>query len=216
MEDLGSGALFDLSSFGLRREPLAADAIRAGVDVVCFSGDKLLGGPQAGILAGRRDVLARLRRNPLARTVRIDKLCLAGLEATLRLARDPDRARREIPILRMLSLPAEAVGARAEAVAASLRSAVPGLRCEIEDGASEVGGGALPLQAVPTRVLALRPETGSVGAVEARLRNGDPSVLVRLQGDRILLDLRTVNPGEESGLLAALTVALTADHGRAT
>jgi L-seryl-tRNA(Ser) seleniumtransferase len=216
MEDLGSGALLDLSSFGLRREPLAADAIRAGVDVVCFSGDKLLGGPQAGILVGRRDVLARLRRNPLARTVRIDKLCLAGLEATLRLARDPDRARREIPILRMLSLPAEAVGARAEAVAASLRSAVPGLRCEIEDGASEVGGGALPLQAVPTRVLALRPETGSVGAVEARLRNGDPSVLVRLQGDRILLDLRTVNPGEESGLLAALTVALTADHGRAT
>jgi L-seryl-tRNA(Ser) seleniumtransferase len=216
MEDLGSGALFDLSRFGLRREPLAADAIRAGVDVVCFSGDKLLGGPQAGILAGRRDILARLRRNPLARTVRIDKLCLAGLEATLRLARDPDAARREIPILRMLSLPSEAVGARAEAVAASLRSALPGVRCQIEDGVSEVGGGALPLQAVPTRVLALRPETGSVGAVEARLRNGDPSVLVRVQGDRILLDLRTVNPGEESGLLAALTVALTADYGRAT
>jgi L-seryl-tRNA(Ser) seleniumtransferase len=214
MEDLGSGALLDLSRFGLRREPLAADSIRAGVDVVCFSGDKLLGGPQAGILVGRRDILARLRRNPLARTVRIDKLCLAGLEATLRLARDPDGARREIPILRMLGLPAEAVGTRAEAVAASLRSAVPGVRCAIEDGASEVGGGALPLQALPTRVLALRPYAGSVSAVEARLRNGNPPVLVRVQEDRILLDLRTVDPVEDAGLLAALTAALAADHRR--
>jgi L-seryl-tRNA(Ser) seleniumtransferase len=213
MEDLGSGALLDLSSLGLRREPLAADAIRAGVDVVCFSGDKLLGGPQAGILVGRREILARLRRNPLARTVRIDKLCLAALEATLRLARDPDRARREIPILRMLSLPVEAVGARAEALAASLRSAAPGIGCEVEDGVSEVGGGALPLQVIPTRVLALRPERDSVRAVETRLRSGDPPVLVRVQEDRILLDLRTVAPGEEPGLLAALTVALTADQG---
>jgi L-seryl-tRNA(Ser) seleniumtransferase len=213
MEDLGSGALLDLSSFGLRREPLAADAIRAGVDVVCFSGDKLLGGPQAGILVGRREILARLRRNPLARTVRIDKLCLAGLEATLRLARDPDRAKRETPILRMLGLSAEAIGTRAEVMAASLRSAVPGIRCQVEDGMSEVGGGALPLQSVPTRVLAVQPERGNAGGAEARLRNGDPPVLVRVQEDRIVLDLRTVTPDEEPELLAALATALRADHG---
>ena len=216
MEDLGSGALIDLSTFGLRREPLAADAIRAGVDVVTFSGDKLLGGPQAGILVGRRDLLARFRRNPLARTVRIDKLCLAALEATLRLAREPDRARQEIPVLRMLSLPAAAVGARAEALAAGLRAVVPGVRCTVEDGTSEVGGGALPLQALPTRVLALGPGPVGAGTLEARLRTGDPPVLVRVQDDRVLIDLRTVAPAEESALRTALVAALTAEQAGET
>jgi L-seryl-tRNA(Ser) seleniumtransferase len=211
MEDLGSGALLDLSAIGLRREPLAADAIRAGVDVVTFSGDKLLGGPQAGILVGRRDLLARVRRNPLARTVRIDKLCLAGLEATLRLAREPERARQEIPVLRMLSLPAAAVGARAEVLAGALRGAVPGVRCGIADGTSEVGGGALPLQAIPTRLLRVEPGRAGAAALEARLRLGEPPVLVRVQDDRVLLDLRTVAPEEETPLLSALAAALAAD-----
>jgi L-seryl-tRNA(Ser) seleniumtransferase len=210
MEDLGSGALVDLSAFGLRREPLAADAIRAGVDVVTFSGDKLLGGPQAGILVGRRDLLARFRRNPLARTVRIDKLCLAALEATLRLAREPDRARQEIPVLRMLSLSAAAVGVRADALAASLRVAAPGIRCAVEGGTSEVGGGALPLQALPTRLVALGPGPVGAGVLEARLRTGDPPVLVRVQDDRVLVDLRTVAPDEDAALRAALVAALTA------
>jgi L-seryl-tRNA(Ser) seleniumtransferase len=212
MEDLGSGALIDLSVFGLRREPLAADAIRAGVDVVTFSGDKLLGGPQAGILVGRRELLARFRRNPLARTVRIDKLCLAALEATLRLAREPDRARQEIPVLRMLSLPAAAVGARAEILAAALRAVVPGVHCMVEDGSSEVGGGALPLQALPTRVLTLEPGRAGAGALEARLRTGQPPVLVRVQDERVLLDLRTVAPDEDAALLAGLTAGLTAEY----
>jgi L-seryl-tRNA(Ser) seleniumtransferase len=214
LEDLGSGALVDLSTYGLRREPLAADAIRAGVDVVTFSGDKLLGGPQAGILIGRGEILARLRRNPLARAVRIDKLCLAALEATLRLLREPERARHEIPILRMLSLSAEVIGARAEALAAALRAAVPDGDCRIEDGASEVGGGALPLQSVPTRVLVLRSKRASVSTLEARLRTGTPPVLVRVQDDRVRLDLRTVAPDEEPGLLAALTSALTGNQTR--
>jgi L-seryl-tRNA(Ser) seleniumtransferase len=212
MEDLGSGALVDLSALGLRREPLAADAIRAGVDVVTFSGDKLLGGPQAGILVGRRELLTRLRRNPLARTVRIDKLCLAALEATLRLAREPERARQEIPVLRMLSLPAAAVGARADALAASLRVAAPGVRCAVEDGNSEVGGGALPLQSLPTRVLALGPGPAGTSTLEARLRTGNPPVLVRVQDDRVLIDLRTVAPAEESALRTALVAALTAEQ----
>jgi L-seryl-tRNA(Ser) seleniumtransferase len=142
--------------------------------------------------------------------VRIDKLCLAALEATLRLAREADLACQEIPVLRMLSLPAAAVGARAEALAEALRAVAPGVRCAVEDGTSEVGGGALPLQALPTRVLALGPGRDGAGALEARLRTGEPPVLVRVQGERVLLDLRTVAPDEDAALLAALTAVLTA------
>jgi len=202
-----------LSLLGLRKEPLAADAIRAGVDLVTFSGDKLLGGPQGGMLVGRRDLLARARTNPLARTVRIDKLSLAALEATLRLYREPGRALREIPILRMLGLAAAAIGERAGVLAQALRPAAPGATITIEDETSEVGGGALPLQAIPTRVLALRPAHGSAAEVEARLRRGRPPVLVRIKGDRVLLDLRTVETGDEAALLQALRQALGARSG---
>lgn len=219
MDDLGSGALLDLSLLGLRREPLAAEAIRAGADLVTFSGDKLLGGPQAGILVGRRDLLARARKNPLARAVRIDKLSLAALSATLRLYREPERALREIPILRMLALPAAAIGERAERLARALRPTAPGVDITVEDETSEVGGGALPLQALPTRVLALRPAApkesgvlrtggGSAAELEARLRRGRPPVLVRVKGDRVLLDLRTVAAEQEAALLQALGEAL--------
>jgi L-seryl-tRNA(Ser) seleniumtransferase len=208
MEDLGSGALLDLGPLGLRREPLASDGIKAGVDLVTFSGDKLLGGPQAGILVGRREILARARRNPLARTVRIDKLCLAALGATLRLYREPERALREIPILRMLSLPASAVGQRAEALASSLRAKMPALILAVEDETSEVGGGALPLQRIPTRILAFRPTGESAGNLEARLRRARPPVLVRIKDDRVLLDLRTVDPADDPSLLRALSEAL--------
>jgi len=213
MDDLGSGALLDLSLLGLRKEPLAADAIRAGVDLVTFSGDKLLGGPQAGMLVGRRDLLARARKNPLARTVRIDKLSLAALEATLRLYREPERALREIPILRMLGMTAAAIGERAERVARALGSAAPDVAIAIEDETSEVGGGALPLQAIPTRVLALRPSRGSAAELEARLRRGHSPVLVRIRGDRVLVDLRTVETADEAALLQALREALGARAG---
>jgi len=213
MDDLGSGALFDLSLLGLRREPLAVDAIRAGVDLVTFSGDKLLGGPQAGMLVGRREILERARRNPLARTIRIDKLGLAALEATLRLYREPERAQREIPVLRMLGLTADAIGTRAEALAGALRSAAPDLILSIEDERSEVGGGALPLQALPTRVLALRAARESATDLEARLRRGSPPVLVRIKEDRILLDLRTIPDSEEPALLRALRAALSRRPG---
>jgi L-seryl-tRNA(Ser) seleniumtransferase len=214
MDDLGSGALLDLSLLGLRREPLAAESIRAGADLVTFSGDKLLGGPQAGILVGRRDLLARARRNPLARTVRIDKLSLAGLEATLRLYREPERARQEIPVLRMLSLSASMIGARAEALASALRSTLPGVAVAVEDETSEVGGGALPLQVIPTRVLALRPPRCSATDLEGRLRRASPPVLVRIKEDRILLDLRTVAESEEAALLHALREALRVEPAR--
>ncbi len=207
MEDLGSGALFDLSVLGLRREPMAGDAIRAGVDLVTFSGDKLLGGPQAGIVVGRRDLVTRLRRNPLARAVRIDKLCLAGLEATLRLLRQPEQARRQIPVLAMLGVPAAAIGARAEALARAVEALAPGASLTVEDGSSEVGGGALPLQTVPTRLLSLRG-VESASVLEERLRRGEPPVLVRIKEDRVLIDLRTVALSEESALCKALVDAL--------
>ena len=207
MEDLGSGALLDLSAFGCRREPLASDAVRAGVDLVTFSGDKLLGGPQAGIVVGRRGLIAQLRRNPLARAVRIDKLCLAGLEATLRLLREPERARREIPVLRMLSLSAAEIGARAGALAGRIREAAPGIACTVEDAASEVGGGALPLQVLPTRVVALRIPEGA-GGLESRLRLGSPPLLVRIKDDRVLLDLRTVASQDDGAILARVLEAV--------
>jgi L-seryl-tRNA(Ser) seleniumtransferase len=210
MDDLGSGALVDLTALGLPREPLVVDAVRAGVDVVTFSGDKLLGAPQAGILVGRRELLGRIRRNPLARAVRIDKLCLAGLEATLRLLREPDRARREIPILAMLGLSADLIGRRAEALARALHAAFPGIRVSVEDATSEVGGGALPLQTLPTRVLALSSAAEGAVALETRLRRGRPPILARIQDDRLLLDLRTVLPAEDDALCEALCAALQA------
>jgi L-seryl-tRNA(Ser) seleniumtransferase len=211
MEDLGSGALVEMQPVGPEREPLVGEVVRAGVDVVTFSGDKLLGGPQAGILVGRRDLLARIRRNPLARAVRIDKLCLAALEATLRLLREPERAREEVPVLAMLALPAEAIGRRAEALAAGLRSAGPGLRVSVEDGVSEVGGGALPLHSLPTRLVAVSPGAAGASAVEARLRRGQPPVLVRIQEDRLLLDLRTVPPAEDDRLRDAVLEAIAGE-----
>jgi L-seryl-tRNA(Ser) seleniumtransferase len=213
MADLGSGALLDLTALGLPREPVVAEAIRAGADLVSFSGDKLLGGPQAGVLVGRKALIARIRRNPLARTVRIDKLCLAGLEATLRLLREPERARTEIPVLRMLTLPAPEIGRRAELLAAALQAAAPGLRSAVEDGVSEVGGGALPLETLPTRLLVLEPAAGPAD-LERRLRRGRPAVLVRIKEDRVLLDLRTVEPAEDSLLARALLAALGAEAAR--
>jgi L-seryl-tRNA(Ser) seleniumtransferase len=165
------------------------------------------------MLVGRREILERARRNPLARAIRIDKLGLAALEATLRLYREPERAQREIPILRMLGLSAEAIGARAEALARALRSAAPDWLISIEDERSEVGGGALPLQALPTRVLALRGAGQSATDLEARLRRGSPPVLVRIKEDRILLDLRTIAESEEPALLRALRAALSRPPG---
>lgn len=212
MADLGSGALLDLAALALPREPMPAEAIRAGADLVSFSGDKLLGAPQAGVLVGRKELIGRIRRNPLARTVRIDKLCLAGLEATLRLLREPERAAAEIPVLRMLALPAGAIGERAEALAAALARAVPGVGLKVEDGESEVGGGALPLQALPTRLLVLTPP-GSAAGLEGRLRRRKPPVLVRIKEDRVLLDLRTVDPAEDGLLAQLLGEALGAEAG---
>jgi L-seryl-tRNA(Ser) seleniumtransferase len=217
-EDLGSGALLDFAALGLRGEPVAAESVRAGADLVSFSGDKLLGGPQAGVLVGRREVVQAIRRNPLARAVRIDKLCLAALEATLRLYRDPEAARRQVPVLRMLADPAEVVAARARrirdrvAAAAGAATAGSGLKLTVEPGTSEVGGGALPLEAIPTALLAVEHAGLSANAIETRLRAHAPPILVRIREDRVLLDCRTVQDEEVESVAVAL-LALDSGEG---
>ena len=194
-EDLGSGCVADLGAFGIQ-EPLVPESLAAGADLVSFSGDKLLGGPQAGILAGRADLVARLRRNPLFRALRVDKTIYQALESTLRrlLLERWD----EIPALAMIRQPAETVRARAQ----SLLAGIPGVRAEVIAGQSVIGGGATPEQSIPTWLMAV--ECASAGDAERRLRLGDPPVVARIENQRLLLDLRTVFPEEEPALAAAL------------
>jgi len=207
MVDLGSGALADLSPYGVTGEETVPAVLRQGPDLVTFSGDKLLGGPQAGLVVGRRALVEKLRKNPLARAVRIDKLSLAALEATLRLYLEGPAAVEAIPTLRSIALPAAAVRARAEAAAGAVRAAGGGdLSAEVIPGSSEVGGGASPTEALPTFLLALRSRSRGADALEAALRHHDPPVLARIKDGDVLLDLRTV-PVEE---LPAVTAALRA------
>src|SRR5579863_5031263 len=190
MEDLGSGALVDLRNFGLHDEASVLDSLRTGVDVVTYSGDKLLGGPQAGLLSGRQDLIARMRSNSLFRALRVDKLTYAALEATLLayVKHDYDA----IPTLRMVRITEAAIGERAESLAAKIGS--PRLRIEIVDAESLLGGGAAPSSTLPTRVLALACEGFSADELAARLRESDPPIIARVDEGRVLLDLRTVFP----------------------
>jgi L-seryl-tRNA(Ser) seleniumtransferase len=202
-EDAGSGALIDLRPLGLAGEPVIAESIAAGADVVTFSGDKLLGGAQAGCVAGRREVVEKLRKHPLYRALRADKLILAALEATLESYRR-GAARDEIPVLQMLSATAEELRARAETFLARL-PANGAVHCEIVAGHSAVGGGAAPLTQPATALLSLTHNNLSAGELEAALRAGDPPVVARVAEGRVLLDLRTVAPEEEDELRQILT-----------
>ncbi len=204
MEDLGSGALFDLRSVGIEGEPGVDDSLRAGVDVVTYSGDKLLGGPQAGIISGRADAIARIRANPLFRALRVDKLTYAALQITLLayLRQDHDA----IPALRMLRLGAAGIGVRANALARQLAGSKE-LRAEVIEGESITGGGAAPAATLPTRLLAVTCANLSAGELAARLRAATPPVIARVEEGRVLLDLRTVFPDEDTAVLRALTSA---------
>jgi L-seryl-tRNA(Ser) seleniumtransferase len=201
MEDLGSGALFDLRSIGISGEPGVLDSLRTGVDVVTYSGDKLLGGPQAGLISGKAELIARMRSNSLFRALRVDKLIYAALEATLLAYVQHDHD--AIPTLRMMRLTKEAIGERAEALAA--RIATPKLRIEIVDGESLLGGGAAPSSILPTRLLALACEGLSADELAARLRNSDPPIIARVDEGRVLLDLRTVFPEQEAAVATVLS-----------
>jgi L-seryl-tRNA(Ser) seleniumtransferase len=203
--DVGSGLVVDLDPWGLRGEPRVQDALAAGAHLVLFSGDKLLGGPQAGCLAGRRETVARCRRHPIARAVRTDKMTLAGLEATLSLYRDPAQAMLEIPVLHMLTLGASELARRAERLAALCPAE---LDPSLQPGESAVGGGSFPGAVLPTTLVAL--EAGALGAdgLALRLRVGEPSVITRVAGGRVLLDPRTLPEESLPAVAAALVEAL--------
>lgn len=200
-EDAGSGVLKDLSIYGITDEPIISESIAAGADVVSFSGDKLLGATQAGLIVGRRAIIDRLRRHSLYRALRGDKLCLAALEATL----DAHRrgATEEIPALRMLALTKDAIQERAKTFLAKLAEP-DALIATIVDGQSAVGGGSGPNVHPPTALIALKHEHLNAGEIEKKLRLFSPSVIARIADDQVLLDLRTVDDSEEPELLAAL------------
>jgi len=205
LEDLGSGCLVDLSPHGIAKEPTVQEALEAGVDLITFSGDKLLGGPQAGIVLGQRQYLDLMKKNPLNRALRIDKLTLAGLECTLRIYGNQAQAVERIPVLRMLTCPLDKLERRVKRLQRQLHRALATF-CQVKtkEEISQVGGGALPLQGLPTRVIALRPLTTSAARMEERLRKSGPPVIVRVQEGEILLDLRTVAESEEKELLDIL------------
>ncbi len=214
MEDLGSGSLIDFSRFGLRREPTVLDSVNAGIDVVTFSGDKLLGGPQAGIIVGRRDLLDRIKKNPLNRALRIDKFTLASLEATLRLYLDEDKALDGIPTLRMITAPYSELRRRAVRLKKKLQSAVGGaVELELADGYSQIGGGALPDQNLPTRLVTLKPLRGSVNRLEEQFRSAFIPVIGRIENERFCLDVRTM-ADEDFDLVVRALAAITAGAGK--
>jgi L-seryl-tRNA(Ser) seleniumtransferase len=209
IDDVGSGAMLDFNRFGFHGEPVVRESIQTGVDLVLFSGDKLLGGPQAGIIAGRAGLIEKIEKDPLMRAFRLDKMTLAALEATLRLYFDEERALREVPTLRMLSTTREQLRPRAEALAARLRE-LPGLATvRLLDDVAYVGGGSLPDQAMPTVVVALEPEGVTDEELARRLRLGTPAVMGRLSEGKLLLDLRTVFVEQEGELVEAIRQALT-------
>ncbi len=195
LDDLGSGVLLDTARYGLTHEPTISESLAAGADLVCFSGDKLLGGPQAGILLGRAELVSRLKKHPLARAVRADKLCLAGLSATL-LHYLKDEAESHIPIWRMIAAPPTELQTRAQAWATALGQG------EVLPSRSAVGGGSLPEETLPTFVLAL--DSPSPNRLLERLRQANPPLIARLEADRVLLDPRTVLPEQDSALLQVL------------
>jgi len=202
MEDLGSGCLIDLTQYGLEKEPTVQEVIRTGVDVVTFSGDKLLGGPQAGIILGKKSVLDLIKVNPLTRALRIDKLTLAALESTLLLYLDEKRAKEEIPTLRMLTLDQNRLKRRGRRLLKRLGGGIgKGIKLTLREDISQVGGGALPLQELPTIALAIKPLNFSVNDLEKDLRKGEPPIISRISKDELILDMRTVFD-EEIPLLA--------------
>jgi L-seryl-tRNA(Ser) seleniumtransferase len=197
MEDLGSGNLVDLAAYGLEQEPTVSQVVADGVDVVTFSGDKLLGGPQAGILVGKKRYLEVLKRHPLNRALRIDKMTLAALEATLRHYLDPTAAVRAIPALRMITAPVQEVNRRARRLLRQLTGVVSAdWVLNVQADVSEVGAGALPLTRIPTRVVSVRSARLSATAIEHNFRRQEPSVLGRIQQDTFLLDMRMVQDHE--------------------
>jgi L-seryl-tRNA(Ser) seleniumtransferase len=193
MEDLGSGALIDLGRYGLPKEPIVSESVSAGADLVTFSGDKILGGPQAGLMVGSRPWLGRIAQNPLHRAVRCDKLTIAALEATLRLYQQSSQLVSAIPTLRMFTRPLAEIAAMGARVAPQLQKALgEGCRASLEDSTSQIGSGALPTKEIPTKVIAIDSDRLDAERIAERFRRARPPILGRIKDGRFLLDLRTV------------------------
>ena len=204
IHDIGSGAMIDFARFGFAGEPVAPQSIKAGADLVLFSGDKLLGGPQCGIILGRQAPVEQIEKHPMARALRVGKLTLAALAATLRLYRDPERALRGIPLLELLGTSVENLKNRAERLAPQIAASGAAQSAEAVAGQTYLGGGSIPTQQLATWCVAVTPEGRSVDELAAALRSGKPPVIGRIEKDRLLLDLRSVMPRQDQSLVAAL------------
>ncbi|PYV40393.1 MAG: L-seryl-tRNA(Sec) selenium transferase [Acidobacteria bacterium] len=209
VEDLGSGCLVNLSPFGIADEPNPKASIDAGVAAICFSGDKLLGGPQSGVIAGKAEFVQKIRRNPLFRALRVDKLTLAALEATL-LSYLKDRQALEIPLIRMIHLSTESIEKRAKAIVEKLPAIDSQLVCHIIDGFSMIGGGSTPNYGLPTKLISLRSPRLSASKIEYQLRMSELPILTRVEKDSVLVDLRTVFPEDDARVEEALMKLLNA------
>jgi L-seryl-tRNA(Ser) seleniumtransferase len=208
LHDMGSGSLVDLEPFGLNAEPTVTASLSAGADLVTFSGDKLLGGPQAGVVVGRRSLIDAIRRHPLARAVRVDKLVLAAMEATLRSFTDSGSAVSDTPGLRMITLDKETIRQRSRNLLRRIRRECKAVDASLAEGVSKVGSGAFPIQELPTTLIQIGGFPHDPSVVARTLRTGDPSVFVRVTHDKVVIDLRTVFRQEERELVAAVAKAL--------
>lgn len=211
MEDIGSGSLIDLSKYGLTKEPTVMEALEAGMDVVMFSGDKMLGGPQGGILVGKKVWIDKMKKNQLTRALRVDKLTLSALEATLKFYLDEALAIKEIPTLRMLTMTKEMVNLEAEKLEAMINeneTLRQGLKVNLLDGYSEVGGGSMPIEKLATTLVSIKPNHISINTTAERLRKLPVPVIVRVEADQIMIDPRTVQAGEFEEIVAALVAVI--------
>lgn len=192
IEDLGSGLFIDLSKYGLSYEPMVVDSLKNGVDIVTFSGDKMLGGPQAGIIVGKKEYIDKMKKNQLTRALRVDKLTICALEATLRLYLDETEAINNIPTLRMLTYSIEELEIRAKNLYNKIMNIKVDANVNIEDGLSQVGGGSMPLETIKTKVIAIKPNNMNVSSLEKKLRLSDEHIIARVYDNKYILDLRTI------------------------
>jgi L-seryl-tRNA(Ser) seleniumtransferase len=215
IEDLGSGALADFSVLGVEKEPMPQDSIKHGVDVVTFSGDKLLGGPQAGIIVGDQEPVERMKQNPLSRALRIDKMTLAALEETLRQYREPESLLDDIPTMRMIALPADKIEHRANAVAKALSRHLAGvLDVSIVRSRAQIGGGSLPVVTLDSFALAISSEHLSADEIVRSLRQSEIPVIARIVEDKVMIDFRSVQPSEDELLTSQLLAAFAGGDTR--
>lgn len=213
MFDLGSGCLVDLKPYGIHSEPTVQEIIKAGVDLVSFSGDKLLGGPQGGIIVGKKKYIEKIQKNPLARALRVDKLTIAAFEATLMAYMDPGGAMQTIPVLQMLFQSSDEIKQRARKIASALKKASKTADISVVQDMSKAGGGSLPDKEFQTFAVQIRPEMISVNELEKRLRHASPPVIARIRGNALLIDARTVRVQDIKDLVRVAAAALSPDNG---